>query len=450
MKLEKQQRYVAYSLILAVIALSIAMMFLTTSQALLVSTIVLMVSLWTNEGLPLAAVSLLPIILFPSFDILSTKLTTVNYANPIVFLFLGGFFIAIAVEKTDLHKWLAARVFNYFPASPRGIIFSLMITSGLLSSVLSNTTTTLLLLPIALFLTDIAHIKLRLALAIAYGASIGGILTPIGTPPNLIFIGFMQEINQPTIPFMQWVVMVAPLVMLMFAVAGFVLSLGTATTSLRADLKIEKQTREQKKVSTVIIVLIVMLLLNAPIEPYYSGLGLNESGMLLTAGLVLFLPYINILNWNQDKTKIPFQIIFLFGAGFAIAKAFMATGMAQLSAQYLSGFSDLPVILFLLILAAVVTFTTEITSNTALISIILPVLYEVAQRSGLNLTLIMMLATVCASYAFMLPIATPPNAAVMSSGIVNVKTMARYGIIFNLAGIVLVVTVASLYWKLFL
>jgi len=450
-KLDKQrQRYVGYSLLLALIALVPGLTFLTVPQALLLSTIVLMVSLWTNEGLPLAAVSLLPVILFPAFDILSTSQTTINYANPIVFLFIGGFFIAIAVEKTALHKWIAARVFSYFPASPRGIIFSLMITSGLLSSVLSNTTTTLLLLPIALFLTDVVQVKLRLALAIAYGASIGGILTPIGTPPNLILMGFLQQTGQPAIPFMQWMIMVAPLVALMFLVAGYVLSIGTAQEPLHTDLKLEKQTKDQRKVSAVIIGLILMLFLNAPIQPYYSGLGLNESAMLLFAGLLLFFPLINILNWNDDKNKIPFQIIFLFGAGFAIAKAFMATGMAEMSAHYLSGFSDLPVVVFLLLLAAVITFTTEVTSNTALISIILPILYEVATRSGLNVTLIMMLATVCASYAFMLPIATPPNAAVMSSGIVNVKTMAKYGIVFNLIGICLVVTIATLYWQLFL
>ena len=451
LSLDKQRlRYVGYSLLLAIVVLVPGLMYLTLPQALLLSTIVLMVSLWTNEGLPLAAVSMLPVILFPSFDILSTKQTAINYANPIVFLFIGGFFIAIAVEKTALHKWIAARVFSFFPASPRGIIFSLMVTSGLLSSVLSNTTTTLLLLPIALFLTDHAQIKLRLALAIAYGASIGGILTPIGTPPNLILMGFLEETGQGTIPFMQWVVMVAPLVALMFIVAGYVLSIGTASVSLHADLKLEKQTIDQKKVSTVILILIFMLFLNAPIKPYYNGLGLNESAMLLFAGLLLFFPVINILNWSVDKNKIPFQIIFLFGAGFAIAKAFMATGMAEISALYLSGFSGLPLIVFLLLLAALVTFTTEITSNTALISIILPILYEVANNSGLNVTLILMLATVCASYAFMLPIATPPNAAVMSSGIVNVKTMAKYGIVFNLAGIVLVVSIASLYWRLFL
>lgn len=447
---KQRQRYVVYSLLLALIALVPGLIFLTMPQALLLSTIVLMVSLWTNEGLPLAAVSLLPIILFPSFDILSTSQTTINYANPIVFLFLGGFFIAIAVEKTGLHKWIAARIFSFFPASPRGIIFSLMITSGLLSSVLSNTTTTLLLLPIALFLTEEVQIKLRLALSIAYGASIGGILTPIGTPPNLILMGFLQETGQAAIPFMQWVIMVAPLVALMFIVAGYVLGIGTAKEPLHADLKLEKQTKDQKKVSVVIGGLIVMLFLNAPIKPYYNGLGLSEPAMLLSAGLLLFFPLVNILNWNDDKNKIPFQIIFLFGAGFAIAKAFMATGMAEISAHYLSSFSDLPVIVFLLLLAAIVTFTTEVTSNTALISIILPILYEVANRSGLNVTLIMMLATICASYAFMLPIATPPNAAVMSSGIVNVKTMAKYGIVFNLAGIGLVVTIATLYWQLFL
>lgn len=221
LNIERQQlQRVGIAIIISLSVLLMSLLFLTLTQALLLSTIALMVSLWTNEGLPLAVVSLLPIILFPSFDILTTEQTAVNYANPIVFLFLGGFFLAIAVEKTGLHQWIAARIFSYFPSTPRGIIFSLIITSGLLSSVLSNTTTTLLLLPIALFLTDIAEIKIRLALAIAYGSSIGGILTPIGTPPNLILMGFVQEMSLQAIPFMQWVLMVAPLVLIMFVLAA--------------------------------------------------------------------------------------------------------------------------------------------------------------------------------------------------------------------------------------
>ncbi len=446
MTMQEQTKKILMAAILAIIALAAMLPFFTVQQSMLVSAIVFMVTLWTNEGLPLAVVSLLPIIVFPATGVLSTKETAVNYANPIIYLFLGGFLIAIAVEKTGLHKIIANKMLGLFPSSVRGIIFALIITSGLLSSVLSNTTTTLLLLPIALFLTDEVKLKMRLALGIAYGASIGGILTPIGTPPNLILMGIMEELGMPAIPFAQWMYLVAPLVAVMFLVVGYVLSLGLDDHKIETDLHVPALNSDQKKVLAVIFGLIALLLLNAPIKPYYNGLGLSEPGILLSAGLLLFAPPFSILNWMDDKENIPYRIMFLFGAGFAIAKAFTETGMASEIASHLIAFSGMPLIVFLFIIATMVTFTTEITSNTALISIMLPILYKVAEQTGLDTTLIMMVATVCASYAFMLPIATPPNAIAMSSGVISIKTMATYGFIFNIVGIILIVTVAKFFW----
>jgi len=434
------------ALLLGLISFGIMIAFFTLQQSLMIAIIVLMVTLWTNEGLHLAIVSLLPIILFPASDILSTKDAAANYANPIIFLFMGGFLIAIAVEKTDLHKVIASRILHIFPASTRGIIFALIITSGLLSSVLSNTTTTLLLLPMALFLTDDTRLKMRFALGIAYGASIGGVLTPIGTPPNLILMGIMEDLGMDAIPFIQWIYMVAPLVFIMFIIVGFVLGVGLKDQHLEAALTINPLDTNQKKVLYIILGLIILLLVNAPIKPYYNGLGLNEPGILLSAGLLLFAPPFSVLDWMDDKDRIPYRIMFLFGAGFAIAAAFTKTGMAEEIASYLITFVNVPMILFLVVIATMITFTTEITSNTALISIMLPILYKVAEQTGFDATLIMMVATICASYAFMLPIATPPNAIAMSSGVVSIKTMATYGIIFNIVGILLIVAVAQLFW----
>ncbi len=446
MPISEPVKKISIAFLLAIIALGMMWPFFTPQQSLMVSAIVLMVALWTNEGLPLAVVSLLPIVIFPAAGVLTTKETTINYANPIIYLFLGGFLVAIAVEKTDLHKVIASKMLGLFPSSIRGIIFALIITSGLLSSVLSNTTTTLLLLPIALFLTDEAKLKMRLALGIAYGASIGGILTPIGTPPNLILMGIMEEMGMEAIPFAQWMYMVAPLVFMMFIAVGFVLGIGLKDVHIETDLHTKPLDTAQKKVLYIIGGLIALLLVNAPIKPYYSGLGLSEPGILLSAGLLLFAPPFSILNWMDDKENIPYRIMFLFGAGFAIAAAFTKTGMATEIASYLVAFSSMPIILFLLILATLVTFTTEITSNTALISIMLPILYKVAEQTGINTTLVMMVATVCASYAFMLPIATPPNAIAMSSGVISMKTMAAYGMVFNIVGILFIVSIANLFW----
>ncbi len=420
---------------------------LTGTQALLIGVVALLVVLWTNEGLPLGVVSLLPIILFPAFHILPTKATTLNYAHPIIYLFLGGFMLAIAVEKSGLHLWIARKMLAIFPASGGGIILSLALTSGLMSSILSNTTTALLLTTIALFLSDDPRLKMRFTLAIAYGASVGGILTPIGTPPNLILLGIMEEQGMAMIPFVQWMVMVAPLALVMVAVIALLLSIGLKGIRVTPPIHEKAMTADQKKVLAVLGGLVLLLLVNAPIRPWWEGLGMSEPVILLSAGLLLFAPPFHLLEWHEDKAKIPYRIMFLFGAGFAIAKAFSETGLADQIAHFLVSYSYLAPLYLLIIIAVMITFTTEITSNTALISIMLPVIYAVTQQTGLNATLYMMVATICASYAFMLPIATPPNAIAMSSGVVPIKTMALYGLLLNLVGITMIVLIAELFWK---
>jgi len=444
---KEQFQKIGLGVIVGLIVFAISLSAFNTTQASLLGIIALLVVLWTNEGLPLAIVSLLPIILFPSFEILTTKATTLNYAHPIIYLFLGGFMLAIAVEKTNLHTFIADKILGFFPNTPRGMIFSLALTSALLSSILSNTTTSLLLMSIALFITEDVKLKMRFALAIAYGASVGGILTPIGTPPNLILLGVMHDKGMELIPFFQWIWMVAPLSFTMLIMVSLLLSFGVKNTPIESQKSTKKLDSNQKKVFYVLGGLIVLLLVNAPMKPFWPGLGLSEAGILLGAGLLMFMPPFNILDWMDDKTKIPFRIMFLFGAGFSIAKAFSGTGLADEVASYLIVMTELTPILLLFSVAFLITFTTEITSNTALISIMLPVIYSVAEQTGINTTLFMMVATLCASYAFMLPIATPPNAIAMSSGVVNVKDMIRYGIILNFLGIFFIVMIAEFFWK---
>jgi len=448
--MSSQMKKISFALLLASLAFAAMFSFFTLPQSFLIASIVLMVTLWSNEGLSLAVVSLFPIILFPAFGILGTKATTINYAHPIIYLFLGGFFIAIAVEKSNLHKYMATKILKLFPSSARGLVFAMISTSGLLSSFLSNTTTTLLLLPLALFLTENVKLKTRFVLAIAYGANVGGTLTPIGTPPNLVFLGVVKDLGLEGIPFMQWMWMVAPLVIFMFIAVGFVLSFGIKDEIVGEEIQSETLDLAQKKVLFTLFGMIVLLLANAPIKPYYDGLGLSEAGILLGTGLLLFMPPLNILKWEEDRNSIPFQIIFLFGAGFSIATAFTKTGMADVIASNLTVLTDLPLILFILAIATLVTFTTEITSNTALISIMLPIIYAVSQKAGFDARLFMMIATVCASFAFMLPIATPPNAIAMSSGVIHVKQMAMIGFLLNIISIIAITITATFFWKAFI
>ena len=424
--------------------------FFGIQHSILIALIAFLVILWTNEALPIGVVSLLPIVLFPAFGIIDVKEATVNYSNSTIFLFMGGFMIAIATQKTNLHKYISNKLLTVFPNTPRGMIFSLAITSALLSSVLSNSTTALLLIPIAIFLTEDLKFKARLALAIAYGCSIGGIITPIGTPPNLILMGFMQQHSLEPIAFIQWIFLTGPLALLMLIIIPFILSLGLNDVQLDNEVKsTAKLLPNQKRLLFILLGLVITLLVNSKIEPYYSGLGLNETAILLSFGLLMFVPKIGFIQW-EDAKNIPYEIIFLFGAGFTIATAFSKTGLAGEIANYMLSLTDLPVILLILIIASLITFTTEITSNTALISIALPIIYSLGKVADVDMTLILMVATICASYAFMLPIATPPNAIAMSSGAVKVKQMASFGFFINIIAIIMVTVVALVYWQYFL
>jgi sodium-dependent dicarboxylate transporter 2/3/5 len=356
--------------------------------------------------------------------------------------------VAIATEKINLHKIIANSLLSIFPNSVLGVVSSLAITSALLSSVISNTTTALLLIPIAMFISDNIEIKKRLVLAVAYGASIGGIITPIGTPPNLIYLGFMDDNHLQTISFVKWMALTIPLAVVMLVFISFILSFGIKD-KLEVSFEKTKMNFEQKRLTYILIGLVVLLLVNSPIKPYWGGLGLNEKLILLGFGILMFMPKIGFLTWRDSK-KIPFEIIFLFGAGFSIAMAFSKSGLAAEIATYLQNFADMPILFLLLIVATFVTFTTEVTSNTALISIALPIIYSLAQMSGANEPLILMVATIAASYAFMLPIATLPNAIAMSSGALKVSDMAKFGIILNIVGVISVTLVAYFVWSKFL
>ena len=436
--MDSSYKNILISIIVALLGYFAAGFIFDEIQARLVAVVIFLVAMWTNEALPLGVVSLLPIILFPAFDILSTNATTANYSKSIIFLFLGGFLLAIAVEKIGLHKVIAHKLLNIFPANVRGIIFALAITSAFLSSLLSNTTTALLLMPIALFLTDTIKLKIRFVLAIAYGASIGGIITPIGTPPNLILMGFLQENQLETLTFITWMFKTLPLAIIMLILVPYILSLGATHLSVENIVTMKELNKEQKRLLKILALLIVILFIN-------SFFKFSEAGILLSFGLAMMLPKIGFLEWIDSK-KIPFDIMFLFGAGFSIAAAFSGTGLAQSISEMLLSLTQLNPMILILIVATLITFTTEVTSNTALISIALPIIYSLGLASNIDTTLLLMVATICASYAFMLPIATPPNAIAMSSKVLSIKDMASYGIAFNILAIISTVIIAIVWW----
>ncbi len=435
------------AVLIGLVFFGLALFIFTMQHATLIGLVAFLVTLWTNEALPLGVVSILPIILFPVFGILDTNVVTPNYAKSIIFLFIGGFMLAIAIEKTGLHKYFSAKLLSLFPKTPRGIIYALAITSALLSSVLSNTTITLMLMPIALFLSENKRLKVRFLLATAYGASIGGILTPIGTPPNLILMGFLEDHALESLAFGEWMLYMLPIVGLMLLIMPWLLSLGVQTQSLEdMSSAIPELTSSQKRLYSIVVLLAVVLFSNTFLKQFF-GFALNEKLVLLGFGLLMFVPKIGFLDW-EDTRNMPYEIIFLFGAGFSIASAFSATGLAAEIATKLSFISELPLLWMFVIVALFVTFSTEVTSNTALTSIAVPIFYEFAksmpQHEGM---LLLMVATVAASYAFMLPIATPPNAIVMSSRVISIKEMATIGFKLNFIGVVILSLVAYFVWS---
>ena len=436
------------ALLIGFVFFGLSLFAFTMQHATLIGLVAFLVTLWTNEALPLGAVSILPILLFPIFGILDTNAVTANYSKSIIFLFIGGFMLAIAIEKVGLHKYFSAKILSFFPKTPRGIIYALAVTSALLSSILSNTTITLMLMPIALFLSENKKLKVRFLLATAYGASIGGILTPIGTPPNLILMGFLEDHALPSLAFGEWMLYMLPIVGLMLLVMPWLLSMGVETEKVEdMNHSVPALNSTQIRLYGIIVLLAVVLIINTFLKQFF-GFSLNEKLVLLGFGLLMFVPKVGFLEW-EDTRSMPYEIIFLFGAGFSIAAAFSYTGLAAEIAKNLSFISEMPLFWMFVIVALFVTFSTEVTSNTALTSIAIPIFYEFAkgmpQQEGMML---LMVATVAASYAFMLPIATPPNAIVMSSRVISIKQMVSIGLKLNFIGVIVLALVAYFLWRI--
>ncbi len=426
--------------------------FFNDTQSKLIGVIAFLVTLWTNNGFHMGVVSLLPILLFPIFGLVESKDVVTNYSKTTIFLFMGGFLLAIATEKSGLHKRLATFLISIFPSTPRGILLSLMLTAGILSSILSDTTTALLMIPIAGFLTNNIDFKFRLIVGVAYASLIGGIITPIGTPPNLILMDFLESNALEPIQFATWTMMMLPLAIVMMITACEILLFGFKKKDfslVEIDMTKKPLTLNQKKLVWMLSSLALLLALN-PILKNFFDVSIDEKLTLLAFGLFLFLPKVDLLDWKEDFAKIPFAIIFLFGAGFSIAMAFQKTGLATEIANILVSFNHLPPIVLMFIIGSGVVFATELTSNTALTSIMIPIIYPFAIQSNLDPTLFMLIVAISASYAFMLPIATAPNAIAMSTGHVKTTQMIKRGFFLNIIGIAITFFIALTYWRIFI
>ena len=432
------------------------------AHAILASTVWIAIW-WITEALPIAVTALMPLLLFPLTGGLALTKTATAYSNKFIFLFIGGFILAIALEKWHLHKRIALLILHAVGSSKKRIILGFMIATAFLSMWISNTATTVMMLPIGMALVSQLHqgdlseankdhtFGKALMLAIAYSASIGGIATIIGTPPNLILAGIVQKTFGTEITFFQWFSIGFPFAVLLLFICWHYLTRyaftfkenripgGRAEISRQlADLG--KMTFEEKMVLIIFSLTALAWMSRAYlIEPFFPVV--DDTIIAILAAVTLFiLPSgktgQSLLKW-EDAVKLPWGVLLLFGGGIAIAAGFESSGLAKWIGLQLNSLEGISIFLILLILVASVNFLTEITSNLATTAIILPILVPLALVINTNPYLLMAAATIAASCAFMLPVATPPNALVFGSGYLRISDMIKSGIWMNIFSIFL-------------
>lgn len=419
---------------------------------------ILMATWWISEAIPIAATSLIPIVLFPVLGIAPIGDATTPYANPLVFLFMGGFIIAIAMQTWGLHKRIALNIVNVMGVKPSSIIIGFIIASAFLSMWVSNTATALMMLPIAvsvLYFVEnktedgkpgVTNFEIVLLLSIAYACNIGGIGTLIGTPPNALMAAFMLENYGIEIGFAQWMMVGVPLVLLLLPIMYIVLSRfifpikmkelpGGKSIILNQLKKLGEISTPEFRVAIVFTTTAFLWIFRPLITDVIPGL--SDAGIAITAGVVLFIIPNGkktggmLLQWNNLR-DLPWGILILFGGGLSLASAISSTGLAAWIGQGVSGLDALPIIILLLVVILIVVFLTEITSNTATAAAFIPILASAAVGIGQNPFLFVIPAAIAASCAFMLPVATPPNAIIYGSGKVSIPQMAKAGIWLNI------------------
>lgn len=405
---------------------------------------ILCVLWWVFEPVPIPVTSLIPLTVLQIFGVLSPTEVAEAYGSPLILLLLGGFIISKAMERSGAHRRIALGMINLFGGdSSRQLVFGFMAAAAVLSMWISNTATTLMLLPVALAVLEKAGDK-RLAaplmLGIAYAASIGGIGTPIGTPPNLVFMQVYQEQTGKSVGFTEWMTWGVPVVLLMVPIAGWWL---TRSLTYRGGFHLPdvgKWRVDERRV--LMIFALTALAWITRKEPFGGwtellGVNANDASVALTAVILMFVVPNGrgekLLDW-PTAASIPWGVLLLFGGGICLAKGFVASGLSSMVGDTLSVLASWPLILMMLVLCLAVTFLTEATSNTASTVLLMPVLAAAALATGVDPRLLMVPAAMSASCAFMLPVATAPNSIIYGSGCVTTQQMAREGLVLNILG----------------
>jgi sodium-dependent dicarboxylate transporter 2/3/5 len=435
---------------------------------------VLMAAWWLTQAIPLSATALLPIVLFPLLGVASVGTATAPYASDLIFLFMGGFILGLAMQRSGLHRRIALVTIMLVGTRPRRLVGGFMLATALMSMWVSNTATAVMMLPIGMSVVELVFSRLRpgadpiargerrpgdnfatcVMLAIAYGASIGGLATLIGTPPNLVLAGFIKRTYAQEISFAAWMRLGVPLVALFLPLAWFYLT--TIAFPIRltelpggreliADeyRRLGRVTREERAVMAVFVLAVLLWVFRDLLVRHVPGFGgLTDTTVAVGAALLLFVIPVDprrgrfVMDWESAE-KLPWGILLLFGGGLSLAAAMTATGVDRFIGGGLAHAAGLPTPVIVLLVTSLVIFLTELTSNTAVTNAILPILAAAAAGLGVHPYLLLVPAAIAASCAFMLPVATPPNAIVFASGSVTLPQMVKAGFWLNILGIVL-------------
>ena len=461
---------------------------LSTQAKNMAAIALLMATWWITEAIPIPVTALLPLILFPLLGILPAKDVSIRYADQNIFLFMGGFFIAMAMQRWGLHKRIALHIVRFLGTSPRKIVLGFMIATAFLSMWISNTATAMMMFPIGLAVImhaanmiekeklDIKtapgsfNFGIALMLGIAYSASIGGIATLVGTPPNIVFVGIFKSLfpQAPEIGFLDWVKIGLPLVLIFLPITWVYLTRIAVPPKIKkipggkdvidADLRALGVMKRGEKLTLIVFVFVALAWIFRrnidlgflTVPGWSSLLGIekyvHDSTVAIFGAILLFLLPVDfknrtfVLNWEW-ALRIPWGIILLFGGGFALAAGFQSSGLAQWIGERLSFLCGVPTIIMILGICLLLTFLTEVTSNTATTTMMMPVLGALAVVTRVHPFLLMIPATMSASCAFMLPVATPPNAIIFGSGYLRIPDMARVGFFLNIIGAIIITLV---------
>ncbi|TXS94341.1 SLC13/DASS family transporter [Parahaliea maris] len=411
---------------------------------------------WVFEPVPIPITSLLPLALLPLLGVLTPAQVGQAYGSPMILLLLGGFLLSKAMEHSGAHRRIALGMVRLFGAnSGRRLVLGFMVAAAALSMWISNTATTLMLLPVALAVLEGAGQRERLAvpllLGMAYAASVGGLGTPIGTPPNLIFMQVYTEVTGKIVTFSEWMSWGVPVVVLMIPLMALVLTRGMESR-LQVDLPAVGAWRTEEKRVLLIFGLTALAWMTRaePFGGWRVWLDLPSANDASVAMLAVVLMFMigdgkggKLLTWERAST-IPWGVLLLFSGGICLARGFVASGLSDQMGQWLSGLTVLSPWLLIVVVCFLVTFMTEATSNTASTTLLMPVLAAAAMAADIEPMLLMVPAAMSASCAFMLPVATAPNTVVYGSGYITTARMAREGFLLNLLGVVVISSVSYL------